>query len=125
MSGANWAHGNLFFSVFIFFSKCIFCSDYRGYDQTGAGAVGRAEEVHGEGQVPLPHLAVLPQEDHPVCGHQDVHLEPGGGPRHGASHHLHPHPGSSAPAQTQCPEQVPASKCGANENNLSKPFFHS
>ena len=69
--------------------------------------MGGAEEVHGEGQVTLPNLPVLPQEDHPVRGHADVHLEPGGGPRHGAGHHLHPHAGRPAPAQAQCPEQVP------------------
>ena len=77
--------------------------------------MGRAEEIHGEGQVPVPHLPVLPQEDHPVCGHADVHLEPGGGARHGAGHHLHPHPGRPPTAQTQCPEQVPESSCGMKD----------
>ena len=105
MSGADWAHGNLYFSVIL---SNIFSKDHRGHDQTRAGAVGRAKEVHGKGQVPLPNLAMLPQEDHLVCGHTDVHLEPGGGPRHGAGHHLHPHPGSPAPAQTQCSKQVRA-----------------
>ena len=85
---------------YVFFLANIFCKDHRGHDQAGAGAVGRAEEVHGQGQVPVPHLAVLPQEDHPVCGHADVHLEPGGGARHGAGHHLHPHPGRPPTAQT-------------------------
>ena len=38
--------------------------------QARAGAVGRAAEVHGEGEDEVPHLAVLPQEDHALRGQQ-------------------------------------------------------
>ena len=96
--------------IWCLFSVNICWSDHRGHDKAGARAVGGAEEVHGEGQVTISDLPVLPQEDHLVCGHADVHLEPGGGPRHGAGHHLDPHPGGPASAQAQCPEQVPGKK---------------
>ena len=32
--------------------------------------MGRAAEVHGEGEDEVPHLAVLPQEDHALRGQQ-------------------------------------------------------
>ena len=40
--------------------------------------MGRAEEVHGEGEDQVPDLSVLPEENNIIRGHQDVCLEPGG-----------------------------------------------
>ena len=79
--------------------------------------MGRAEKVHGQGQVAISDLPVLPEEDHLVRGHADVHLEPGGGPGHGAGHHLDTHPGGPAPTEAQCPEQVPPSSKNCSTNN--------
>ena len=80
--------------------------DDGGHDTSGQGDVGRAEEVHGEGQDQVSHVPMLPEEDDIICGHQEVCLESGGGKSHGAGRHLYSDHPDGCHAQAQCPKQV-------------------